>query len=196
MTSELRRWAEGLARRLSRGIEYSGGRADAAYITDLVQDVFADVWLGKLKWNPKRSLKSRVRFAIRKRIWRKWEHVCKFPHLAVEERVDALAAELERQLVEAAPVSNPERARFIIEVVAWIRKKAADDRRSGSSSFLFNIYGARSERRGDCARSRAARAGRVSGRHGTAARRRNLRRRGAHRRRGREAAPGWTQPAL
>jgi hypothetical protein len=39
-TDKLRRQAESFARRRSRVIEYNGGRADAVFVEELVQDVF------------------------------------------------------------------------------------------------------------------------------------------------------------
>jgi hypothetical protein len=128
-TDKLRRQAESFARRRSRVIEYSGGRADAVFVEDLVQDVFTDVLIGDLPWDPdQRSLASRVFFTIKARTQQEWKHTCKFQHRSIDAGDDALAGDVENALAGTAPVSNPETARFVTEVVARIRELAADDR--------------------------------------------------------------------
>jgi len=128
-TDKLRRQAESFARRRSRVIEYSGGRADAVFVEELVQDVFTDVLVGELAWDPdRRSLASRVFFTIKARTQQEWKRTCKFQHRSIDAGDDALAGDVENALAETAPASNPETARFVTEVVARIRELAADDR--------------------------------------------------------------------
>lgn len=127
-TDELRERARRYARNKALLVEYSGGRADEAYVEDMVEDVFTNTLLGVLSWNPDRGkLSSHVFLAIRSRIRHDWERAVSLPHVSMDA-ADETFQEVEDVLAETMPVTNAERALLSTEVIARLRKLAADDR--------------------------------------------------------------------
>jgi len=103
--------------------ELKGGRADAAFIEDLVEDGLADTLLGRLSWDPEqRSLRLHVRSAIHSRMWHDRQRAGRRPHFSLEVLNATLATDLENALAAATPASNAEDALMTAQVVARLRE--------------------------------------------------------------------------
>jgi hypothetical protein len=128
-TDKLRERAKRYARKKALLVEYSGGRADEAYIEDTVEDAFTNTLLGISSWNPDKGVKlsSHIFLAIRSRIRHDWERAASLPHLSMEAAEETFQ-EVEGVLAETTPVSNAEEALLSTELIARLRKLAAGDR--------------------------------------------------------------------
>lgn len=121
-TPELRRNAEGFARRRARG--------DAAYAEEMVQDVLGDTWLGVVSWDPDRvSLQQHVLSVIASRTGHDHSRAQRFPHVSLEVLDETEMTEVEDALAKTASVSNAEDALATARTLAKARELAAADRK-------------------------------------------------------------------
>jgi hypothetical protein len=128
-TAALRRKAAGYARRRARIVERSGGRGDAAYVEDMVEDVLADTLLGDLSWDPGRmSLEKHVEIAIRSRTGHDWRRAQRLQHAPLEALGESEMTEMEDALTRTRSVSQAEEMLATAQTLEKIRELAAGDR--------------------------------------------------------------------
>lgn len=126
-SEELRSKAIAFARRRARIVESYGGRGDAAYAEEVVQDVLTDTWLGTLAWDPERaSLELHVEGAIRQRTGHEWRRARRAPTQALEVLGPAEMREVEDALATTAS-PGPETCIMLVQMVALLHEFAAGD---------------------------------------------------------------------
>ena len=115
-------------------VERAGGRSDAAYSEELVQDALGDTVMGVVRWDPeKRTLAQHLMRTIRGRTKNEALRLRHFQHRALIDRDDEEASDVEPVAEEAAFIvedprpATPFQRAIAAEVIAELRKRAADD---------------------------------------------------------------------
>jgi hypothetical protein len=105
-----------------RGVARAGGRSDAAYADELVQDALSDTIAGVVCWDPSRyRLATHLIGVIRSRSRHERARSMRFRHEALSESLIAFDS-------EPAAISNQDRAAVVQQALQALRDAARGDR--------------------------------------------------------------------
>jgi hypothetical protein len=112
----------------------AGGRSDASYAEELVQDALGDTVLGELRWDPEeRTLAQHLVRAVRFRTKDEATRAARFRHHALVSAADDESNDVhpiveEASLAVEVPATREQRA-VAAEIMMVLRRRAAGDER-------------------------------------------------------------------
>lgn len=130
-TPKFRRVVRRYAERRAYGVGKSGGRTDTTFVDELVADMIADTWIGRLLWDPQRvTLLQHVTAGIRSRTTVMQKRLARRRHVSadLDDDSDADAKELEESLRAHRGSSTPDEQLSAAELVAKVRLLSKSDR--------------------------------------------------------------------
>jgi hypothetical protein len=126
-------------------VERNGGRSDAGYAEEMVQDVLGDTWLGVVSWDPDRiSLEQHVLSVIGSRTGHDNSRAKRFPHVSLEALDESEMGEVEDALAKTVSACTAEDALATARMLASARELASTDRKI--LALLDAIYAGYTER--------------------------------------------------
>lgn len=129
-TCELRRAVRRCAEHRAWVVSRSGGRSDAALADEIIADVVADTWLGRLRWDPARaSLQQHLVANIHSRTKATREQLARNPHISADANEDSetVSGEVEDALAAYRGSSGAHEKLFAAELAAKLRQLGDGD---------------------------------------------------------------------